>query len=255
MHLDCKSITQIQYFNPRSSCEERLAGFLLTAIRCVFQSTLLMRGATSAGEAFSAAGQDFNPRSSCEERLLYHIHRAKVAEFQSTLLMRGATRAQCGGGCKGLYFNPRSSCEERQGKFCMVMHSHDFNPRSSCEERRALKGIIVQFDLFQSTLLMRGATVEVEKLKSINSISIHAPHARSDLTVITIALHTRFQSTLLMRGATLRRHDARQTQTFQSTLLMRGATTVATKDVDAMLFQSTLLMRGATLCRHPVTAV
>ena len=137
----------------------------------------------------------------------------------------------------------------------MVMHSHDFNPRSSCEERRALKGIIVQFDLFQSTLLMRGATVEVEKLKSINSISIHAPHARSDLTVITIALHTRFQSTLLMRGATLRRHDARQTQTFQSTLLMRGATTVATKDVDAMLFQSTLLMRGATLCRHPVTAV
>ena len=102
---------------------------------------------------------------------------------------------------------------------------------------------------------MRGATVEVEKLKSINSISIHAPHARSDLTVITIALHTRFQSTLLMRGATLRRHDARQTQTFQSTLLMRGATTVATKDVDAMLFQSTLLMRGATLCRHPVTAV
>ena len=214
-----------------------------------------MRGATSAGEAFSAAGQDFNPRSSCEERLLYHIHRAKVAEFQSTLLMRGATRAQCGGGCKGLYFNPRSSCEERQGKFCMVMHSHDFNPRSSCEERRALKGIIVQFDLFQSTLLMRGATVEVEKLKSINSISIHAPHARSDLTVITIALHTRFQSTLLMRGATLRRHDARQTQTFQSTLLMRGATTVATKDVDAMLFQSTLLMRGATLCRHPVTAV
>ena len=193
----------------------------------LFQSTLLMRGATSAGEAFSAAGQDFNPRSSCEERptvqntlrhvvredfnprssceerLLYHIHRAKVAEFQSTLLMRGATRAQCGGGCKGLYFNPRSSCEERQGKFCMVMHSHDFNPRSSCEERRALKGIIVQFDLFQSTLLMRGATACL----LLSRISPQHFNPRSSceerLTAISAAMPTViFQSTLLMRGAT-----------------------------------------------------
>ena len=66
----------------------------------------------------------------------------------------------------------------------MVMHSHDFNPRSSCEERRALKGIIVQFDLFQSTLLMRGATTVATK----------------DVDAML------FQSTLLMRGATLCRH-------------------------------------------------
>ena len=57
---------------------------------------------------------------------------------------------------------------------------------------------------FQSTLLMRGATEELEKAEKLLNISIHAPHARSDR-------HRRakkrfpilFQSTLLMRGATV----------------------------------------------------
>ena len=57
----------------------------------------------------------------------------------------------------------------------------NFNPRSSCEER--------QFDrhftrldvlLFQSTLLMRGATCTEQFLQHWKEISIHAPHARSD---------------------------------------------------------------------------
>ena len=59
-------------------------------------------------------------------------------------------------------------------------------------------------------------------------ISIHAPHARSDLE--------RFDS-------------SPEGQIFQSTLLMRGATRAAeTPALYPMLFQSTLLMRGATRC-------
>ena len=36
------------YFNPRSSCEERLSPIIRAIVLAIFQSTLLMRGATSA---------------------------------------------------------------------------------------------------------------------------------------------------------------------------------------------------------------
>ncbi len=58
--------------------------------------------------------------------------------------------------------------------------------------------------LFQSTLLMRGAT--------------------NDCTTWDTALL--FQSTLLMRGATIEPFDVRLSSLFQSTLLMRGATSL-----------------------------
>ena len=68
-------------------------------------------------------------------------------------------------------------------------HWQNFNPRSSCEERRHLAAIRLELIVFQSTLLMRGAT--------------------ATLLVAALAL-AKFQSTLLMRGATLRQHLRRQ---------------------------------------------
>ena len=62
--------------------------------------------------------------------------------------------------------------------------------------------ICLSFLLFQSTLLMRGAT-------------------RAAMLVTAFG---RFQSTLLMRGATLSKPRCNPIRTFQSTLLMRGAT-------------------------------
>ena len=145
----------------------------------------------------------------------------------------------------------------------------DFNPRSSCEERLLYHIHRAKVAEFQSTLLMRGATVEVEKLKSINSISIHAPHARSDdrchkgCGCHAISIHapharsdtmpssrhssmTTFQSTLLMRGATTDGSKFHTIIIFQSTLLMRGATLKSFAPAPVNEFQSTLLMRGAT---------
>ena len=55
-----------------------------------FQSTLLMRGATTAVWPLRRPTAYFNPRSSCEER-------------RYALLIDP----------QGEYFNPRSSCEER----------------------------------------------------------------------------------------------------------------------------------------------
>ena len=101
-----------QYFNPRSSCEERRK-FLIQIKGRIY----------------------FNPRSSCEERL--------VSSFLSLI---------------SFYFNPRSSCEERHKRVRFLCVKVNFNPRSSCEERLEIFQITLHKDIFQSTLLMRGAT-------------------------------------------------------------------------------------------------
>ena len=59
------------YFNPRSSCEERQMANLLAAAASQFQSTLLMRGATSGQRGMKIPPTYFNPRSSCEERHIF----------------------------------------------------------------------------------------------------------------------------------------------------------------------------------------
>ena len=100
----------------------------------------------------------------------------------------------------------------------------DFNPRSSCEERRIRKPQDLLPEIFQSTLLMRGATISSALNRQSVSISIHAPHARSDGIAI-------FQqgSCPISIHAPHARSDQRNwrrslTHKFQSTLLMRGAT-------------------------------
>ena len=124
--------------------------------------------------------------------------------FQSTLPMRGATRQVQTSGHLQFYFNPRSPCGERQVKrWCFSMggsisihapHAgsddsaisratelNNFNPRSPCGERR---GILLWGWLppeFQSTLPMRGATGCKTRTAWSYPISIHAPHAGSDL--------------------------------------------------------------------------
>ena len=143
-------------FNPRSSCEERPgcpahrrnAAISIHAPHArsdapiprrghhptEFQSTLLMRGATSVTTSWR----------------LYAL-------FQSTLLMRGATR-HFNHPFLHLYFNPRSSCEERQDdcQHCLIGKLFQstllMRGATSCFRRRAF------LLLFQSTLLMRGAT-------------------------------------------------------------------------------------------------
>ena len=105
------------------------------------------------------ARRNFNPRSSCEERLAFERTLLTFKLFQSTLLMRGATRYPASGSRLRSYFNPRSSCEERP--ICSIGS--------------------VGSALFQSTLLMRGATSRIDAADVIRRISIHAPHARSDL--------------------------------------------------------------------------
>ena len=101
----------------------------------------------------------FNPRSSCEER-----HDDPIVDLINRF-----------------YFNPRSSCEERPGAVDGLADARYFTPRSSCEERPEAWGAERIRLIFQSTLLMRGATMWI--------------YCKSSIAY-------RFQSTLLMRGAT-----------------------------------------------------
>ena len=102
----------------------------------------------------------------------------------------------------------RSSHEERGLKFEFsdaLMHTRTC--RSSHEERLPSIRRTGGYSIFQSTLLMRGATRACVGIQSHNLISIHAPHARSDrVGPAKNPQGLRFQSTLLMRGATLRQY-------------------------------------------------
>ncbi len=122
------------YFNPRSSCEERLPHHDLTPMIFIFQSTLLMRGATGTKTTDMIE-----------------------SKFQSTLLMRGATTAARCRTTTSRYFNPRSSCEERRRRPVDAWHAdisiHAPHARSDDFSKSWEPG-----GKFQSTLLMRGAT-------------------------------------------------------------------------------------------------
>ena len=175
---------------------------------CEFQSTLLMRGATLYRRFLCWIRSHFNPRSSCEERLRFFAIRSRIALFQSTLLMRGATcrarrerRLYQGISIHAPHARSDEIIDGANNKPREIISIHapharsdvirglqsltlkNFNPRSSCEERLMHHADIVLQYSFQSTLLMRGATAVLGLRLQHGDISIHAPHARSDIHV------------------------------------------------------------------------
>ena len=151
---------------------------------------------------------------------------AQDCGFQSTLLMRGATRQRARRLRGGLDFNPRSSCEERRTDYehidiitafqsTLLMrgatfvctdwpyYPRYFNPRSSCEERHGWQQIPHDCHISIHAPHARSDLAdEVDEVRALQ-ISIHAPHARSDtMRLQKTCACSPFQSTLLMRGAT-----------------------------------------------------
>ena len=95
---------------------------------------------------------------------------------------------------------------------------------------------------------MRGATQAHLRARDNIHISIHAPHAGSDIGIIyTIEEGTIFQSTLPMRGATGLTIRPYTTMRHFNPRSPCGERPVAVPDIAGCdLFQSTLPMRGAT---------
>ena len=169
-----------------------------------FQSTLPMRGATNNGDFTYQWASNFNPRSPCGERL---------CPTHSGIIF--------------VDFNPRSPCGERhlapKVKITVAIFQSTLPMRGATE----VTTDNAQYLVFQSTLPMRGATMFKKYAKPLTDISIHAPHAGSDLFVCILLSPPRhfnprspcgerlfgtfpkvpdfiFQSTLPMRGATAR---------------------------------------------------
>ena len=153
---------------------------MICSICFLFQSTLPLRGATVKPLALPQSPKDFNPRSPYGERLFAGISRAAFYKFQSTLPLRGATSRPPKPGMSAGYFNPRSPYGERQpGKPGALCQDH-FNPRSPYGERRGENDDLIMFLSFQSTLPLRGATLERPDGFTGQDISIHAPLTGSD---------------------------------------------------------------------------
>ena len=202
----------------------------------VFQSTLLMRGAT--------------------ERQKRRAEEAR--KFQSTLLMRGATARQCRedqrqrkisihapharsdltdyrAGQRSLYFNPRSSCEERpelrRNKVLSLdisIHApHARSDRMAALMRRMRHAISIHAPHARSDLM------EMTPAHLV-CISIHAPHARSDMA---FTFRPPKKSNFNPRSSCEERRDAPSAginwTPFQSTLLMRGATRVSLHEIQS----------------------
>ena len=234
------------------------AGRRIRAPADEFQSTLLMRGATTAWRSHCSPSRNFNPRSSCEERLYRLRFNWNDTSFQSTLLMRGATYAiLCTAlskvfqstllmrGATSLSYLLMSAVARFQSTLLMRGATHsmasarsarsNFNPRSSCEERHATTAFVMSSLLFQSTLLMRGATRPSRTSRA-------QPHHFNPRSSCEERRGGRgygpgsnpFQSTHLMRGAPGAPASARLTTLFQSTLLMRGATSLKISPVPSV---------------------
>ena len=166
-----------------------------------FQSTLPLRGATSATNLWHHA-------------CMISIHAPPA----------GSDCFGVSGLALFVYFNPRSPCGERRGTRAVRHRFQDFNPRSPCGERPVREcalSVVVLFQStlplrgatprpiitptssrFQSTLPLRGATKPSRRGLYEEGISIHAPLAGSDDSGESARRIIGFQSTLPLRGAT-----------------------------------------------------
>ena len=183
----------------------------------IFQSTLLMRGATCAP----------------------YRNLLSQSAFQSTLLRRGATDAAgwCDDWAHISIHAPHARSD--QDATLSVLRGMNFNPRSSCEERQGMRDPKqVGHRKFQSTLLMRGATRRsAASARSVKYFNPRSSCEERQIDARTSGLVIEFQSTLLMRGATYGYGGDESVEgIFQSTLLMRGATELDTKHEEEMAY-------------------
>ena len=171
---------------PRAGSDVKMVSPMLSVID-LFQSTLPVRGATGDSRRKAGGLSHFNPRSPCGERPVIVLRNC-----ERIVISIHAPRA----GSDGLQY------------YYYTLYIH-FNPRSPCGERHLqLLPRPPKSRKFQSTLPVRGATVDGQYYTIDQDISIHAPRAGSDAERLTRARESdKFQSTLPVRGATAIKHN------------------------------------------------
>ena len=167
-------------FNPRSSYEERHDGFLRHALAAEI-SIHAPHTRSDIGRKSNLTGQAISihaPHTRSDECGLRALRSPDIsihaphtrsdaspelanrfpAQFQSTLLIRGATTEYGDFYIQDMIsIHAPHTRSDRAGRGNRPP-ARDFNPRSSYEERHALHTIRMFHHVFQSTLLIRGAT-------------------------------------------------------------------------------------------------
>ena len=145
-------------FNPRAPCGARLQSDNNYQLRCVFQSTRPMRGATASFEFVNDSGS-------------VSIHAPHAGRDPSSPMSRRIRHS----------FNPRAPCGARP------IAESGKNPKKGFQSTRPMRGATIdvvhdyQDYEFQSTRPMRGATRPCCCPPPRRGVSIHAPHAGRDL--------------------------------------------------------------------------
>ena len=181
--LDCSN------FNPRSPCGERHGGGTCSHGSGTISIHAPRAGSDGIRTTVNIIIQYFNPRSPCGERLTnldFAIYSRDISIHAPRAGSDGWRRARLN---KNIDFNPRSPCGERRLCFWIAVTSYAF--QSTLPVRGAtcyLELCEEKSNKFQSTLPVRGATTKGLLFRCILSISIHAPRAGSDFSIIIIAI-------------------------------------------------------------------
>ena len=137
----CRALTviNVNHFNPRSSCEER------PPLSCTRTRV-----------------DNFNPRSSCEER---HFDACRAVRLLDISIHAPHARSDLVACVTLLEISISIHAPHARSDDSFNAHMdivQNFNPRSSCEERLLSAAVAAKDFLFQSTLLMRGATIVLQ---------------------------------------------------------------------------------------------
>ena len=147
--------------------------------------------------------KNFNPPSPCGEGPESPVFFPSSTKFQSTLPMRGGTHPSIAGHpCIAIsihpphagrdptpashcycnsYFNPPSPCGEGlRPQAPAAAKISNFNPPSPCGEGLVDSNSFPSMLTFQSTLPLRGGTIDPYFFPRLCDISIHPPHAGRD---------------------------------------------------------------------------
>ena len=151
---------QTFYFNPLSPCGERLHHTAQRLLSLQFQSTLPMRGETSA------------------DHTIFHFVFISIHSPHA-----GRDPARCRPAHRPPNFNPLSPCGERPNMSSSIPDWRYFNPLSPCGERRdtAGGGFPAEAISIHSPHAGRDDFPMIPKTPCF--ISIHSPHAGRDQTL------------------------------------------------------------------------
>ncbi len=165
-------------FNPRPSCEGRLGGLGHINALEVFQSTPLMRGATTYDRAvlFWSVFQS-TPLMRGATRMVYF--KAQPLQFQSTPLMRGATSPINVGYLARLFQSTPLMRGATSSSAARSTRCRSFNPRPSCEETCRIRHGDGGTQVSIHAPHARGDVLGLRAAPAVQ-VSIHAPHARGD---------------------------------------------------------------------------